>query len=497
MSTYDRRRILLATGGTVFAGLAGCLGAENGDDPGGDDGGQNDGTGDDREPDPPGEIDRATLVRTDERGGIAFEVLFANPLIEADPDGYGWDDEAADALVFEVEMDAHSGDLTTTDWAERATLRTKDGKSVDDLEWVWERESAHHPRGYYQVDGPGPDGEPIVDDETEAIELVIRVVDEETATFAWELDDYSDPGPISEPALYAYVTNAYDGTVSVIDHDAGAVAETIDVADQASHGIAVRPDGETLFVGDYGDGNVYAIGTDDFDIRETIATGSNAHGVDLDPDGRYLYVSGGSVDVRGDVAVVDAGSYDVLEGIETDGAGHVNFGPDGRYAYVSNVDMDRIAVVDVDAMAVLETVPVGEGPNEAVASPDGRYVYTANVRDGSVSVVEVETWEERDRIAAGEGTHGIDVTPDGTQVWTANRGTGDLSVIDVEKREVVETVTDVDGANHLAITPDGSAIYVTAPGSDEAVVVDPGAFEVVDRIDVGAEPHEIAFATLV
>ncbi|MDQ2051701.1 YncE family protein [Natronolimnohabitans sp. A-GB9] len=482
---YNRRTILLATGGTGLAGLAGCLGGETEGTQ--DDEGEPE---DDTDRDEPEDVEKEELVRTDELEGVNFEVLFVNPLPDGEVDSE-LHDAAEDALVFDVAMDTHSGDLREFDWDARTSLHTSDGVETDDLEWVWVRESDHHPQGYFLVSKTTADGTPVVDDDTDEITLEISIEDG-TAEFTWDLEGYDLESV--DVTYQAYVTNSYDGTVSVIDDVEGTVLETVDVAERTSHGIAVTPDGATVYVGDYDDGNVYPISTADLEVGEAIEVGSNAHGVDVDPDGRYLYVSGGSVNVRGDVAVVDLDGHDVVEGIETEGAGHVNFGPEGRYAYVSNVDLNRIAVVDTEEMAVLETVDVGDGPNEAVASPDGQYVYTANVGDDSVSVVDVDTWEEVDRISAGEGTHGIDITPDGEYVWTANRASSDLTVIDAETRGVTETVTDVDGANHLTITPDGSTAYVTAPGADKAFVVDTETFEVTRRIDVGQEPHEIVFA---
>lgn len=488
--SYDRRTIL-AAGSVALAGLAGCLGDAAGD--GSEDTDESSSESGESEYDSVDELgsdDEDELVRTDERDGVNFEVVFVNPLLAGGADDHPLREEARENLVFEVSMDAHSGDLTAVDWSERSRLRTSAETEVDDPEWVWVRESDHHPVGYFRVPKTPVDGEPIVHDETTEIELVIEM-DEGTASFSWGLGARADGEAASK--LYTYVTNAYDGTVSVIDHEDRSVVETVSVADRTSHGIAIDPDGTTVYVGDSDDGTIYPISTDDFEVGAPIEVGSNAHGIDVDPDGRYLYVSGGSVETRGDVAVVDFDDHEVIGGIETDGAGHVNFDPEGRYAYVSNVDLNRIAVVDTEEMELLETVSVGDGPNEAVASPDGTVVYTANVEDDSVSVIDVETWEEVDRISAGEGTHGVDVTPNGDRVWTANRGSNDLTVIDADSRDVIETITDVDGANHLAISPDGSTVYATAPGSDETFVVDSRTFEVLDTIEVGGEPHEIVF----
>ena len=490
MSSYSRRQLLLTAGGASVTALSGCLGAGDTDeeDPQTTD-------EDDSQPESNGdsspELSLEDLRRTDEHDGVSFAVYFINPLIEAGGD-HSLEAITEESVVFKVEMDTHSGDLRDFDWGEKAILSTNTGVEVDGLEWIWERESDHHPEGYYRTSKTTDDGHSIVADETEIVDLQIREMRDGTVSFSWDLQNLRDPETSPESTLRTHISNAYSGTISVIDHDGQAVTETIPVADQTSHGIAAHPTGEFVYVGGENE-HIHVISTDNYDVIETIDVNSTAHGVDIHPDGQYLYVSGGGFDVEAGVVVVDVDAHEVVTRIETEGAGHVNFGPDGTYAYVSNVGENLISVIDTDAMEILTTVSVGDGPNEAVASIDGEYVYTANVTDNSVSVIETEQWEEVERIPAGEGTHGIDVSPDGQYVWTANRESNDVSLIDTATREVTETIDIGESANHLAFTPDGSAVYVTAGRADEVVVIDSRTFDVITRIDVGEEPHEIAF----
>lgn len=478
----SRRQVLLATGAVALAGMAGCLSGRDPDGPAPEpttSGGQ------------VGPLSPTVVRRVDEADGVSFSVDFVNPLVDAGEE-HPLGAETADHLVFAVAMTTHSGDLTSVDWGERARLRTSDGHDIDGLEWVWQRESDHHPDGYFRGETVH-DGRPVLTDATEWLELSIRGAEGGTSTFTWELGQLGDPSKPAVAPLRAYISNAYSGTISVVDHEAREVVESVAVADRTSHGIAAHPNGQYLYTGDAKEGNIYVISTEDFEVVETIDVGTSAHGIDIHPSGRHLYVSGGSVDTRGDVVVVDLETYEVVERIATEGAGHINFGPDGAYAFVSNVDLDRIAVIDTAALELLTTVPVGAGPNEAVASPDGAFVYTANVGDDSVSVVATDRWAAVDRIPAGEGTHGIDVSPDGKFVWTSNRASNDVTVIDAETREVVETIPAWESVNHLSITPDGSAVYVTATESGSVLLIDSRTFEPLGRVEVGDEPHEIAF----
>lgn len=179
MNFYSRRQLLLTAGGVTVTALSGCLDTGEADEENSQAGDE-----DDQQPESNGdsspELSLEDLRRRDEHGGVSFAVYFINPLIEAGGE-HPLEEEAEDSLVFKVEMDTHSGDLGAKDWGEKAILSTNTGVEVDGLEWVWERESDHHPEGYYRTSKTTDDDRSIVDDETELIDLQIREIRDGTA----------------------------------------------------------------------------------------------------------------------------------------------------------------------------------------------------------------------------------------------------------------------------------------------------------------------------
>lgn len=104
----NRRKMLLATGTVIATGLSGCSDADDRDDL-------------DDEDDPDGNpdtvavsqaISEADLTRTDSTAEIDFAVVFVNPLLAVEPSEHPLHETAEDAIVFDVAMDTHSGDLT-------------------------------------------------------------------------------------------------------------------------------------------------------------------------------------------------------------------------------------------------------------------------------------------------------------------------------------------------------------------------------------------------
>ena len=302
--------------------------------------------------------------------------------------------------------------------------------------------------------------------------------------------------------VHAYVTDTYDGSVTVIDSHTLAVVETIDVGEATTHGIAVDSEERYVYVGDEPTGQVVVIDTDGYEVVETIDLGKYVHGLDVSPDGEDLYVStDDSQDAdegSGELIVIDANTFSVRDRIPTEGSGHTIFDPDGLYAYVTmyhygpgHQDMNRIGVIERASRNFVQTVSVNEGTiNEIGVDPAGDILYLGSRTGEYVSAVSTDTWEEVRRIDTGTGTHGITVPPDGHHVWTANRGTSDIRVFETESGDLVETI--VGGDNHITVSPDGSQIYATSI-QDEVIVVDADSYEILERIAVGGLPHEITF----
>lgn len=82
----------------------------------------------------------------------------------------------------------------------------------------------------------------------------------------------------------AYVTNAADGTVSVIDLGTHKVTHTIDVGNEP-RGIAITPNGASAFVALHTEGQVAVISTHSKQVINTVRTGGNPQAIVITNDG--------------------------------------------------------------------------------------------------------------------------------------------------------------------------------------------------------------------
>ena len=211
----------------------------------------------------------------------------------------------------------------------------------------------------------------------------------------------------------------------------GPFAE-ISVGDHPAHVVASR-DSRLAFVTNAGDDTISVVDLVRRQVVTTIGTGRYPHGLRLSPDGGELYVANvldGSVSVidveeRREVARIPVGQAPV----------QVGFLPDGGRVYVSLRDENGVAVIDTAKREVVARVEVGHGPIQVHATPDGELIYAANEgsRDNpsdTVSVIEVATGNVVDTIRTGAGAHGVSVSEDGDWVFVTNIVAGTVSVVD-------------------------------------------------------------------
>src|SRR5690349_20221780 len=96
-----------------------------------------------------------------------------------------------------------------------------------------------------------------------------------------------------QPA-HVYVTNAGDGTVSIVDEKATASQSTFETV---GHPIgAVRTIDSHLWVADGVSGNVKMLAPDSGQVLQTIQVGPDLTGLSATPDGHYLALSSSDPD---------------------------------------------------------------------------------------------------------------------------------------------------------------------------------------------------------
>src|SRR5260221_6257510 len=100
----------------------------------------------------------------------------------------------------------------------------------------------------------------------------------------------------AQARIFAYVTNIFAITVSVIDTASNTVVATVAVG-SGPFGVAITPDGTRAYVANLFDNTVSVIDTARKTVVATVALGNGPLAVAITPDGTRAYVTDGPASV--------------------------------------------------------------------------------------------------------------------------------------------------------------------------------------------------------
>jgi YVTN family beta-propeller protein len=95
---------------------------------------------------------------------------------------------------------------------------------------------------------------------------------------------------LAHAAPFAYITNHFDDTVSVLATATNTVIATVPVGVEPT-GVAVTPDGAAVYVANQGSATVSVLATATNTVIATVPVGGGPFGVAVTPDGAAVYVA--------------------------------------------------------------------------------------------------------------------------------------------------------------------------------------------------------------
>ncbi|NSW78167.1 MAG: bifunctional YncE family protein/alkaline phosphatase family protein [Chthonomonadetes bacterium] len=278
--------------------------------------------------------------------------------------------------------------------------------------------------------------------------------------------------------------------------------------------MVLSPDGRTLYLKD--NRGIVVVDVGSWKVRQELLFGrggSSMYGIAVSPDGKSVYVTNASSQIRqakvnADGSLQWSTSIDMPApsvGGESYPCG-IALSADGKTAYVALSRNNSLAIVDLSQGRVVAQIGVGVAPFAVKVSRDGRRAYVSNwggrhpregertattsgtpalvdargvAVSGTVSVVDLEAQRVIAEIEVGLQPCALALDEQHGRLYVANANSDTVSVIDTKNLQVVETISVRPDPslpfgsmpNALALSPDGGTLYVANGGNNAVAVV--------------------------
>lgn len=164
-------------------------------------------------------------------------------------------------------------------------------------------------------------------------------------------------------------------------------------------------------------------------------------GAVMNREGTRLFVITGTPSA-GELVVLDTFTSQPLQALPV-GANPtgIDLSPDGRFLYVVNSSAGSVSVVDAWTVQELVRIPVGVGPQKVAVSPDGSRVFVTNKGSNSVTVLDGMTHGVVATVPVGKEPVGVAFSPDGSRAFVTCKGAGTVVILDGRSGGILHQTT--------------------------------------------------------
>lgn len=166
---------------------------------------------------------------------------------------------------------------------------------------------------------------------------------------------------VMSAAKKIYTANILSHTVTAFDFSKMPSSVAQISVGPMPEGLDLSPDGQELWVGHNGDGNISIIDTVSNKVKETIKGGQMPIRLKFTPDGKRVLVSDPK---SGEVAILAAATRKEIKRIPVGEAPvGILIQPDGKRAYVATSGAGRVVVLNLDELSVITKIEPGNVPD--------------------------------------------------------------------------------------------------------------------------------------
>jgi DNA-binding beta-propeller fold protein YncE len=189
-------------------------------------------------------------------------------------------------------------------------------------------------------------------------------------------------------------------TILEMDSDTGKILKTYKTNQEGSWFVEITPDERKIYTPNLEGKSVSVIERATGKVK-IIRFQDPVYGIDITPDGKEVWVSGG------DLAVIDTASDEVIARIKTSEAetGRIRLTSNGKKLVVAL--SKKVVVFDVKTRRQMGEAELGSSPKVLTLSSDNRRAFLTNPDDNSVSVVDIVAGKQVTTFQTGKKPDGI------------------------------------------------------------------------------------------
>jgi hypothetical protein len=320
---------------------------------------------------------------------------------------------------------------------------------------------------------------------------------------------------------YAYIPDATDKNIRIIDTDTYTVYKTIPVTGSLTslQGVATEPSRVFNYVADTGTTKILRIDPLTMNVNEELSQTGSFQGkpkhMAVAPDGRHIYTTssvpmweGNSGKYVGDICTINASGDNLtaLRLVFTELPHQVSLADlvvskDNSRLFVADPDNNQILVLDTSKLQLpalnpvalgnelVAIIPLSAPPLELAFSPNGQTLYAA--ADSTLFALNALNFTISGSLAVPSGSRFLKVHPDGSKVYvmTQNYLTA-AETVGLTKLTTV-SISGLYYCSGFDIHPDGSRFFMTDNTYDKLFTVNTANYQVLSTLALGSNPTAI------
>ncbi|MGI8740995.1 MAG: beta-propeller fold lactonase family protein [Bryobacteraceae bacterium] len=277
----------------------------------------------------------------------------------------------------------------------------------------------------------------------------ITIIDPATNTVSGEIKVSSHPhGIVSSPDQKRfYVSSEGDNVLDVVDRAASKVIKRIPIGARPNN-VAITPDGRRVYICIRQEAWVDIVDTGSLKKIKSVPVGRYPHNVYLTPDGKYMLATSlGDKKITAIDVKTEEPAFDIpLPGVPRPVA--LDAGPKHLFVQLSN--LHGFVVVDYASREIVNKILLPEAPSDAqplipqtfshgiAVAPEGKTLWVTSLLNNAVYVYSLPDLKLLDTTPVGRGPDWMTFTPE--RCYVSNAGSDSVSVLDAASHKEIKRI---------------------------------------------------------